>query len=60
MTIGWFQWTQYGLNPNKDTLFSDFHNKSLIIKLNTVLKNFVLTSTFTYDHVNIIPSKSGR
>ena len=47
MAIEQFHWTQYGLNPNKHTLFNDFHNKSFIIKVNTVLRNFVLTPTFT-------------
>jgi hypothetical protein len=47
MAIGWFQWTQYGLNPNNYTLFTDFHNKPFTNKVNTVLRNFVLTLTFT-------------
>ena len=47
MAIGWFQWTQFSLNPNKFTLFNDFYNKSFIIKVNTVLRNFVLASTYT-------------
>ena len=60
MAIGWFQWTQYGLNPNKHTLFHDFHNKSFILKVNTAHRNFVLTSAFTKDYVNLTPLKSGK
>ena len=47
MASEWFQWTQYGLNHKKYTLFNDFHNKSFIIKVDTVLRNFVVISTFT-------------
>ena len=47
MAIGWFQYTQYSLNHKKYTLFNDFHNKSFIIKVNTLLRNFVMTPTST-------------
>ena len=57
MAFGWLQKTQYGLNLKKNTLFNDFPNKSLIIKVNTVLKNFILAYPFSYDEVNLISSK---
>ena len=57
MAVGWLQKTQYGLNLKKNTLFTDFPNKSLIIKVNTVLTNFILAYPFSYDEVNLIPSK---
>ena len=51
---------QYGLNQKKYSLFKDFHNKSFTNKLNTVLTNLIVTSTFSYDQVNLIPSKLGK
>ena len=45
MAIGWFQWTQHGLNHKKYTLFNDFHNKSFIIRVNTILTIFIQAST---------------
>ena len=41
----------------ENSLFNDFSNKSLIIKVNTVLTNFILAYPFSYDEVNLIPSK---
>ena len=57
MAVGWLQKTQYSLNLKKNTLFNHFPNKSLIIKVNTALTNFILAYTFSYDEVNLIPSK---
>ena len=57
MAVGWLQKTQSGLNLKKNTLFNDFPNKSLIIKVNTVLTDFILAHPSSYDEVNLIPSK---
>ena len=57
MAFGWLQKTQYSLNLKKNILFNDFPNKSLIIKVNTVLTNFILAHPFSYDEGNLIASK---